>query len=60
MQLSSLLIVLLALGVVWAFEFLADFRPFPWVFWTHKQAMDLGGLVFIVVAVWALLLRRDN
>jgi hypothetical protein len=60
MKVSRWLIVVLAVGIVWTFELLADFRPFQWVFWTHKQAMDLGGLGFIAVALWAVLLRRDR
>src|SRR5262249_37964949 len=33
-------IALLTLVIVTALEVLAVFRPFPWIFWTHKQAMD--------------------
>jgi len=54
---SPWLVVLLALVIVTALELLGDLHPFRWVFWTHKQAMDYGGLAFLAVMVWALLRR---
>jgi hypothetical protein len=53
------ILLLIIVVVITAPELLADFRPFPGIWWTHRQAMDYGGLVLIAVAIWVLALRRD-
>jgi len=53
-------LLLIIVGVITALELLADFHPFPGIWWTHKQAMDYGGLALIAVAIWLLALRRDK
>lgn len=53
-------ILLIIVVVTTALELLADFHPFPGIWWTHKQAMDYGGLTLIAVAIWLLGLRRDS
>ena len=52
----GLLILVIAVS---ALEVLADLRPFAGIWWTHKEAMDYGGLAVIAVAS-LLLLRRGN
>ncbi len=56
MRVPYLLIALTVL-LVTALELLADFRPFAWVWWTHKQAMNAGGFVVIALIAWTLLSR---
>jgi hypothetical protein len=53
------MILLILLAVVWGRELLADVHPFPGIWWTHKEAMDCGGLAFIAVSI-LLLIRRQN
>ncbi len=51
-------LLLIVVVVITALELLADFHPFPGVWWTHKQAMDYGGLALIALAIWLLGRRR--
>jgi hypothetical protein len=51
-------LIFLAVVAVTGVELLADFRPFRWIWWTHKQAMDFGGLALVALTCW-LLLRRE-
>ena len=47
-----------AVIVITLLELLADFRPSPVIWWTHKEAMDYGGLVLIALAAWMFVRRR--
>jgi hypothetical protein len=53
-----IIILLIALAIVSGLELLADFRPFPGIWWTHGQAMDYGGLAIIALAVFLFAVRR--
>jgi hypothetical protein len=54
-----LLLIFVVIVVMTALELLADFHPLPGIWWTHKQAMDFGGLAIIVLVIWFLMLGRD-
>ena len=43
---AGLVFLAVTFAIVWSLELLADFRPFPGIWWTHRQAMDYGGMVF--------------
>jgi hypothetical protein len=51
-------ILLILIAVITGLELLADFHPFPGIWWTHKEAMDYGGLAFIAVVI-LLFMRRQ-
>jgi hypothetical protein len=52
-------ILLILIVVITGLELLADFRSFAGIWWTHKEAMDYGGLAFIAVAILLLMRRQD-
>jgi hypothetical protein len=52
-------LIIVIVVVMTALELLADFHPLPGVWWTHKQAMDFGGLAVIAVVICFLVIRRD-
>jgi hypothetical protein len=51
-------LLILAVVMVTGLEILGDLR-LPWIWWTHKQAMDVGGLAIVVTVGWFLLRRRN-
>lgn len=50
--------LLVIVAVMMALELLADYHPFPGIWWTHTQAHDFGGLALIVVVILLLASRR--
>jgi hypothetical protein len=54
-----LLLIFVVIVVMMALELLADFHPLPGIWWTHKQAMDFGGLAIIALVIWFLIQGRD-
>jgi len=52
-------ILLILLVVIAGLKLLADFHPFPGIWWTHKEAMDYGGLAFIAVFILLFMRRQD-
>jgi hypothetical protein len=55
----NVLLIFVVLVVTTALELLADFHPLPGIWWTHKQAMDFGGLAIIGLVIWFLMPRRN-
>jgi hypothetical protein len=51
--------ILAVVAVMMTAEALADFLPGGWVWWTHKQAMDVGGFATIALIAVILLGRRS-
>lgn len=52
-----LLLIFAVVVVTTALELLADYYPGVW--WTHKQAMNFGGLAVIGLVIWFLVPSRD-
>ena len=52
-------LIFAVLVVMMALLLLADFHPFPGIWWTHKQVRDFGGFAVIALVIWFLLLGRD-
>lgn len=52
-------ILLILIVVITGLELLGEFHPFPGIWWTHKEAMDYGGLAFIAIAILLLMRRQD-
>ena len=52
-------LIFAVLVVMMALKLLADFHPFPGIWWTHKQARDFGGFAVIALVIWFLMLGRD-
>ena len=54
------LLIFAAVVVITALELLADFHPLPGIWWTHKQAMDYGGLALVALVIWLVLTPRSD
>jgi len=55
----SCLILVGVFVIMWSLELLADLHPFPGIWWTHRQAMDYGGLVFVGLFLAMFFFRRE-
>jgi hypothetical protein len=55
-----ILLIFAAVVVITALELFADFHPLPGIWWTHKQAMDYGGLALVALVIWLVLKPRSD
>ena len=55
-----LLLIFAAVVVITVLELLADFHPLPAIWWSHRQAMDYGGLALVALVIWLVLTRRSD
>jgi hypothetical protein len=51
------IVLAIVFSIMWGCELLADLRPFPGIWWTHKQAMDYGGIAFVAIFLLQILLQ---
>jgi hypothetical protein len=56
---TQIILIVLVLAASVVLELLADTHPFAGIWWTHKQAMELSGIIVAGLGAWMLVGKSD-